>query len=253
MFLVVTAGILLDRFFLSQEIKYKLIYGMFFIMVTVNLFINAGRTGQVAFFATMLSIILIHYKVSIKMFFTTSVLFISILFLAFTFSPVFKQRLDQTTNSLSQPNNYCTSLGSRIGMGIIAIDIIKEHPLLGVGVGDYREAKSDMIDAHYPTMKCLKPLVHYHNQYLEFLVIMGVTGLIIYLSIYLFLARTTIKNEEIRSLKYIIIITTMLSSLTDAMFHLKTPLGLFALFSAIILAQSYFENKPIVSNKTLGT
>ena len=243
MFLVVTGGIFLDRFFLSQVLRYKLIYGIFFMMVTTNLFVNAGRTGQIAYFVTILIVVLLHYKVSIKMFFATSVLFISILFLAFTFSPIFKQRLDQTINSLSQLDNYCTSLGSRIGMGIIAVNIAKEHPLIGVGIGDYRQAKSDMIDARYPTMKCLKHLVHYHNQYLEFLVIMGIIGLIIYLSIYLFLAKTLIKDEEIRSIKYIIITTIMLSSLTDAMFHLRSPLSLFALFTGIILAQSYFETK----------
>lgn len=243
MFLVVTAGILLDRFFLSQELKYKLIYGLFFMMVTTNLFINAGRTGQVAFFATIMIVILLHYKVSIKMFFATSVLFVSILFLAFTFSPVFKQRLNQTMNSLSQSDNYHTSLGYRIGMSIVAVNIIKEHPWLGVGIGDYRQAKSDMIDARYPMMEHLKTQVHYHNQYLEFLVIMGIIGLVIYLSIYLFLARTQIRDEEIRSIKYIIIITIMLSSLTDAMFHLRSPLSLFALFAGIILAQSYYEAK----------
>jgi len=243
MFLVVTAGILLDRFFLSQEIKYKLIYGLFFIMVTTNLFVNAGRTGQVAYFVTILIVILLHYKVSIKMFFATSVLFVSIIFLAFTFSPIFKQRLDQTIQSLSQPNNYYTPIGSRIGMTIIAVNIVKEHPLTGVGIGDYRQAKSDMIDTRYPSMRSLKPLVHYHNQYLEVLVIMGIIGLIIYLSIYLFLARTPIKDEEIRSIKYIVITTIMISSLTDAMFHLRSPLSLFALFAGIILAQSYFEAK----------
>ena len=243
MFLVVTAGILLDRFFLSQKIKYKFIYGSFFIMVTTNLFVNAGRTGQVAYFATILIVILLHYKISIKMFFTTSVLFVSIIFLAFTYSPVFKKRLDQTMNSLAQTNNYCTSLGSRIGMSIIAVNIAKRHPLIGVGIGDYRQTKSDMIDARYPTMKCLKHLVHYHNQYLEFLVIMGMVGLIIYLSIYLFLFKTQIKDEELRSIKYIIITTIMISSLTDAMFHLRSPLSLFALFTGIILAQSYFETK----------
>jgi O-antigen ligase len=128
-------------------------------------------------------------------------------------------------------------------MGIVAVNIAKEHPLVGVGIGDYQQVKSDMIDAHYPTMKCLKPLVHYHNQYLEFLVIMGIFGLLVYLSIYLFLARTLIKDEEIRGIKYIIIATIMISSLTDAMFHLRSPLSLFALFAGIILAQSYFETK----------
>jgi O-antigen ligase len=250
MFLVVTAGILLDRFFLSQEIKYKLIYGLFFVLVTTNLFINAGRTGQIAYFVTMLAIILVHYKISIKMFLATSALFVSIVFLAFTFSPVFKQRLDQTINSLSHPNNYHTSLGYRIGMSIIAVNIIKEHPWLGVGVGDYRQAKSDMIDARYPMMEHLKGQVHYHNQYLEFLVIMGIIGLIIYLSIYFFLTKTIIKDEEIRSIKYIIIITIILSSLTDAMFHLKSPLSLFAVFVGIILAKSYFENEPTTSKKS---
>jgi len=243
MFLVVTAGILLDRFFLSQEIKYKLIYGLFFIMVTTNLFVNAGRTGQVAYFITILIVILLHYKICIKMFFTTSVLFVSIVFLAFTFSPVFKQRLDQTIQSLSQPDNYYTAIGSRIGMTIIAVNIVKEHPLTGVGIGNYRQAKSDMIDSRFPKMKSLKPLVHYHNQYLEFLVIMGIFGLAVYLSIYLFLVRTPIKDEEIRSIKYIVITTIMISSLTDAMFHLRSPLSLFALFAGIILAQSYFEAK----------
>jgi len=62
-FLVFTAGILLNRMITSESIKHNIIYGIFFTTITANLFINSGRTGQFLFLFVLVSVLLGHYKI----------------------------------------------------------------------------------------------------------------------------------------------------------------------------------------------
>jgi len=59
-FLVFSAGILLNRIITSEFIKHKIIYGMFFTTITANLFINSGRIGQFLFLFVLASVLIGH-------------------------------------------------------------------------------------------------------------------------------------------------------------------------------------------------
>lgn len=243
-FLVFTAGILLNRMITSQSIKHNIIYGIFFTTITANLFINPGRTGQFLFLFVLVSVLIGHYKITAKSLFITFSLLLIVPYLAFTFSPNFKTRMIQTYSNINNLS-YSTPIGSRVGLNIVAKDIFLQNPIIGVGVGDHLSKKDEMIQEKYQDRKYVKSLVHYHNQYAEFAVIAGIFGLLSYIFIFISLMKTKITDRRMNTIKYILVSTIAIASLSDAMFHLNRSLSLFALFAGLILAHYRYEQSEI--------
>lgn len=244
-FLAFSAGILLNRMLTSEYIKHKIVYTIFFTTITANLFINSGRTGQFLFLFVLASVLVGHYKITFKSVFTTLSLLLILPYLAFTFSPNFKTRILQTYNNLNNLS-YSTPIGARIGLNIVAKDIFLENPIIGVGVGDYLSKKDEMVQQKYQDRKRVKDLVHYHNQFAEFAVIAGIFGLFSYIFIFISLIRTKITDIRINTIKYILVSSIAIASLSDAMFHLNRPLSLFALFAGLIVAQYRYERQKAI-------
>lgn len=239
-FLVFTMGILLNQMITSGSLKHNIVYGIFFTTITANLFINSGRTGQFLFLFIFVSILFRQYKLNLKSLVLSITLLIAIPSLAFLFSPNFKTRMIETYHTVNTIS-YTTSIGSRIGLNIAAKDIFLQHPIVGVGVGDYLSEKDKIVQQNYPERTYVKELVHYHNQFAEFAVIAGIFGLFSYLFIFISLIRTPIKNNIMNTIKYILVSVIAIASLSDAMFHLNRPLSLFALFAGLLLAQYRHE------------
>jgi O-antigen ligase len=243
-FLAFTVGILVDRILSSDTLKHKLIYIFFSLTITANLFINAGRTGQVIFIFVLISVLLSKSHFNYKAILATLFISTTVFYTAFLYSPNFQHRMQQTIQSIKHIS-YNTPIGSRIGLDIIAKDIFIKNPILGVGAGDYLSKKAEVIDTKYKSedMHYVKSLVHYHNQFAEFAVIAGIFGLLAYIMIWIAIMKIDIKDNHIKTIKYILITSFVLASLTDAMFHLNRPLSLFALFIGLILAQKKYEQQ----------
>jgi len=150
----------------------------------------------------------------------------------------------QTYNNVNTIS-YSTPIGSRIGLNIVAKDIFFENPIIGVGVGDRLSKKDEMIQEKYQDRKYVKSLVHYHNQYAEFAVIAGIFGLLSYIFIFISLMKIKITDIRMNTIKYILVSTIVIASLSDAMFHLNRSLSLFALFTGLILAHYRYERSEI--------
>jgi len=239
-FLAFSIGILLKQALSALSLTHKIGYSILFLLFTINLFINIGRAGHLLFFMIIPLVLISHYKVTVKSVTLTLFSILLVSYLAFTQSTIFKKKIEQTYTNLNHIS-YSTSLGARIGLNIVAKDIITENPLLGVGTGDYLQEKEKIVDSRYPDRKYVRYLVHYHNQYAEFAVIAGVFGFLSYLLILLYTGRIKVHNDTFRTIKYILILTFVMTSMIDAMFHLNRPLSLFALFAGILLAQSRSE------------
>jgi len=246
-FLAFTVGILIDRILTTDTtLKQKLIYIFFSLTITANLFINAGRTGQVIFIFILISVLISKSLLNLKTILSTISIAGFIFYISYSYSPNFQYRFKQTIENINHIS-YDTPIGSRIGLNIVAKDIILENPILGVGVGDYLSKKVETIDKKYTAkMQYVKSLEHYHNQYAEFMVIGGILGLIAYLSMWWSIAKISIKNKHIKTIKFILIVSFLLASLTDAFFHLNRPLSLFALFVGLILAQNRYEEQKTI-------
>lgn len=240
-FLVTALGILLNKLLSACSGWYKFLGGLFFLTMTANLFINAGRTGQVLFLFIVTYVIVNNYKFNIKSIVFISFFVLVIPVIAFLYSPNFHNRVLEGYSDLTQLNNHNTSLGARAGLYIVSKDIIKGHPILGVGVGDYLLEKKIIVQQKLKQWNYLERLNHYHNQYIEFWVISGIIGLILYILIWIIFAFIPIHNQVIHQIKVIIFISFTLTSLIDQTFHTYQSLSLFALFSGVILATKRIE------------
>ena len=250
-FLAVTSLLLLNRFFFEQKLKWRVFYFIYFLMTTSNLFINGGRTGQLAFVIGLFVVGIINMKNKLVAIFSIALLSTLIFSAAYYVSPTFQSRLHTTINAVTKIESntnqmYASSFGTRLGAWMVASKIFKDHPLLGVGVGSEMHALQEKIDTTMPELKTFHPeygpllynIKHYHNSYVTYLIQMGIIGLIIFLNIFYRLAKLPIDDKEINNLKYIFITVFMIACMFEQMFALEFPLALFTLFSGIFLAAS---------------
>ncbi|MBN2823736.1 MAG: O-antigen ligase family protein [Campylobacterales bacterium] len=246
LFLAFSALILLTRFLYEINLKYKLLYGMLFIVVATDIFIIGGRIGYVIFIPTLLLLILYRFEQRLRAFLIASLLLGTVLVGAYNFSPPFKHRADMTIESMGKlysEQNYCTSWGMRAGAFVVAQDIIKDNPLLGVGNRDHIERLQEIISTKYPTMECLSWFMHYHNQYLEIITQSGAIGLLLFLSIFYFLIRMKFQSKEFEALKIIFISVYLIGFIAEPYLSAKQfPMAMFALFFALLHAYYQFEN-----------
>ena len=252
-FLALTALILLSRIFNEGNIKYKLFYSFFFVTVTGNLFLTAGRTGQLAFILGLFVLAMSSFKNKLKGLLVSLLLPAFIIGLAFNLSDTFHDRIITGKNSLIsviEKENYCTSWGSRVGAWILSKDMIISDPILGVGTADNMHEFHTLIDSKYPQMKCMhESFMHVHNQYLQVWTSLGILGLIVFLSIFYFIYRLPIKNSELNHLKYVYLSILLFAFIPEVLWGRQFSLALFALMIGLILAQNRIENETVISVK----
>jgi len=246
-FLAFTALILLSRIFNGSDLKYKLIYSFFFVTISGNLFLTAGRTGQIAFILGLFVLSIVSFKNRGKAFLVAVVLSSLLLGSAFTLSTTFHERVMTAKNSVVsviEKENYCTSWGSRVGAWVVAKDIIVEHPLLGVGIVDNMQVFHTLIDDKYPKMKCVQQnFMHMHNQYLQILTQLGMIGLVLFLVIFYRIITIKLEKREYRVMKYIYVTVLGFSFVAEVIFHRQFSMALFALIIGLLLAEYRIENE----------
>lgn len=246
MFLAFTSLLLLSRIFYEKGLNLKIIYALFFLTTTINLFINAGRTGQAAFAASLFVVGFLHVKNKFLAFFSIFFLLLAILVSSYALSPNFKKRVDvgvsDITKILSQ-NDYCSSIGLRFAVWQIGGEIFVDNPILGIGVTNDMNAMKESISKKHPNMECAKTMPSYHNFYVQSIVHLGLVGLILYLMIFYKLLTLDIKNRFYSNILVVFISVYSISSLVENMFHEQFPAAFFALFSGIFIAQNRIENE----------
>ncbi|MDQ7086184.1 MAG: O-antigen ligase family protein [Sulfurovum sp.] len=200
-FLAFTALIILGRIFNHKEVKYQLLYSLFFMSIIGNLFLTAGRTGQIAFLVGIFVLAFISFQNKFKAFVVFVLLSSFISFIAFNFSSTFHQRiLAAKTNILHaiEDQKYCSSLGARIGACIVVGDMILSDPLLGVGIIDNMEVFHAKIDKDYPQMQCLHlSFMHLHNQFWQITTQLGLVGLFLFLMLFYRIFTLNIREHRV--------------------------------------------------------
>ena len=253
-FLAFTAIILLNRL-LSKRYnhKEKLFFLFFFITILGNLFINDGRTGQVGFLAGIIATVFLHYKFNLKSILISFFLIVVIFGTAYTVSQKFQDRVCMAQNSLNsiENGNYYTSGGLRIAMYYVAFDIVKDNPLIGVGVGDYNLAAKNALEknSHGFVKEVIEFITtyHFHNQYLNILIQGGIIGLLLFLMILFYFFKLPISNSEQKEQSVLILIILMVSFLTEPLLFKQFTNTLFILFFGLSLG-TFFNQKNLSNN-----
>ena len=131
-----------------------------------------------------------------------------------------------------------TSVGGRLALWDVAIDVWKENPVLGTGPGDYDEdLMSHKEQGRYPTVGPHKTT---HNIYLQVLVSNGLVGILIFLPTFIILPLWYIRGvasdsrqlEKISAL--ILIVSVAIFGLTES-WTLRSPfVAIFAVYFSVL-------------------
>ena len=230
----------------------KIIYILFFITASINIFLIASRFGFLLYFISILIVLIYIYKKNIKKIFFLGIILTSAgYYLAYTFSQTFHNRIDQTMKSTQlviEQKNFSTSLGIRVGNWYYSFFIIKDNFLFGVGDGDQISEFQKIVKKHKDPAE--KALLHnlqngIHSEIMDIFTKFGFIGFILYLNIFFQLSKTKPKNTIFDILKFLLIFIFLLSAIQGgAIVMAVKDLGkIFTLLSILIIINSFSTEK----------
>lgn len=236
-FLALTSITLLIRVLFSNIFRERVVLSIFFLTVTGNLFITAGRSGQLAFFAALIVLMFIYFNRSIlKSLVIGTAISLLILVLPLSLSDTFKNRVELAKEDIEKvlQGDYNSSWGNRVGAWEVTGVILKNNYLIGVGNEDNIE-ELRVITTEREYLQPLNWFEHFHNQYLQILTALGVVGLILFLNIFFQLYRVPIEERESNLIKISFLTIFLVGFIAEPFLHKQFPMALFSLFTAYTL------------------
>ena len=241
LYLAITILILLDRFLKHKDNIFLKIGILFFLIsATTNLFVNGGRTGQLAVILGLFIYFILYFRKNYKYLISGFLIIFIVVGVAYKFSPIFKQRMDKSKTAIEKVINkkyYCTSWGQRIGMNIVGFSYLFDNHRNFIFGGFAGEAKKNYLEYGKKNYKkifhCFKHQSHLHNQFLQLWIDGGIFTFI--LTLYLFYNLFRIKTD-IFALQFSLNFVIIFSFIADIMlYRAQTAFLLFFIFSFIKL------------------
>ena len=238
--LAVAIYLVLHEIFFNKKLKNLVFffYCFFSICMTFNMFITGGRAGQVGFFV-MLSILIfqIFDKQRIKSLLIIILIIPTIFFTAYQYSDLFGKRVDSATAEfLSHSINSeicCDSVSVRINFAKNSFEVVKQHPIIGVGTGDFPVEYNKINLIHSPA---LPSSTNPHNMYILILMQLGLIGLISMLYIFYLQIKMSFNssNKFIRDFGIMIPLFFLVIMLSDSYLLGHYTSLLFVFFSSFL-------------------
>ena len=194
--------LVLHRLIIQKDMRkvQTILYSFFAISMSFNMFITGGRAGQVAYFVLLVILIFQIFKFEkIKAFFMSLCLVPVIFLSAYQLSPIFNERVDAAIINYSKfsPDieiSRSSSIGYRMTFQLNSLEIIKKHPFIGVGTGDFPQEYKKVNMVNSPS---IANTTNPHNMYILITVQSGLLGLISFLSIFYFQFKTAFRSTNI--------------------------------------------------------
>lgn len=243
-FLAFTSVLLLSRI-LSKEysMKQKIAFSIFFCTVTGNLFLAPGRTGQVAFILGVFAVFFYHYEFKIKTIIKAVITIGLVMILAYNISSVFQQRITDLQKDLTmlQSGDYNGSWGTRVAFILTGIEIFKNNPIFGTGLGGSINGAHEVFESHQinfdASVESFITNNHFHNQFLMTLVETGMIGIILILNmiaqIIKFSSRTL--KMESKEIMVIFLVVYLFSCIAEPLWMKQFTIGLWSLIIGIFV------------------
>jgi len=244
MLLSISIVLLINKILYEQNsLAIKIISSFFVLSSTINIFIIGGRIGYLTYTILILFLSILYFKKKTFKVFPILLIIISVIFIfSYNNSSIFKNRINQTINSINIINkdkqNFHSSIGQRIGIWYYSTKVIKENYLFGVGTGDHVNSVRDKLDAKH---KYLKGLTHLHNQYISALVQFGIIGIALLFYILYQIFIFSYKSEYAKNIAYLSTSAIYLTFLTESD-HLKFILPLLLLILTISMINHKYSN-----------
>ena len=204
LFLIFSIFLMISRLLYEKRHLFQtLLYSLFILTMSANLFINAGRTGQLLFLVVLFIFLMVNYKMSWwKTLLAGSLISALVFSIAYTLSPNFEKRMVETYSTfhyvLTEHKPLEDSTGWRFMMWAVGAQIIQEHPMLGVGIGDERDMYRTTLFATFPhfTNDVVTYASDFHNSYIKVLVQTGIIGLLLFVGIFVALFQSLSAERE---------------------------------------------------------
>ncbi len=231
----------------KNNIKLRLLYFLFFITASTNIFLIASRFGFLLYATNIFIVFIYIYKDYSKKIILISIPLIAIGYsVAYTYSSTFRYRTNITiinTKKVIDNKNFGTSLGVRVGNWYYSLEIIPKNFFFGVGDGDQIVAFMNKVKQDNSPYKNV--LFHdlqngIHSELMDILVKFGIIGFLIYLNIYFQLYKLKPKEQIFDILKILLVVIFLLSAIQGGAIVLAVKdLGkIFTLLGSLILINS---------------
>jgi O-antigen ligase len=250
-FMAFTSILLLNRIFSSAySKKEKLFFALFFMTVTGNLFLAQGRTGQVALIVALLVLVYLHFKLSWRSLIMSLLLIGGIFSIGYNISHTFQVKSQEAIVDIQDIShmNLNGSWGIRVAFWMTTYDIVKDHPLFGVGLGDYvDETKRTVEGPKYSFLsestRNFMANMHPHNQYLMVALQMGLVGVSLFLYMFFQILKFQINDKEIKNLSILFMVIFSISCFADPLLRKQFTIGIFILFIGLFASFSIKEKE----------
>ncbi len=227
----------------NKDIIRGLIYLSCSLLLLYLIFINKGRSGQLAFiFSTLVTLTLLHnnWRKTAIFLVITAVLVITISISSKTVKSSYTAAMNDITQVIE--GNYQGSWGERWGLLVTNYEIIKQNYFFGVGLGDTQDKMQRVIEQG--GNQASYAVAHFdgsHNHYITIFTSAGIIGFITYILIHIFLFKLPIKNREMKRLSLIFLTILIVTSIADDILFYKPYNIYFAIMIALFINLSLDE------------
>ncbi len=213
----------------KKEIKPITFWILCFLFLIFSILLSS-RMGTLLFLSVFFTYLILYEPKTKRQFFRNILIFASCFILMFTVvitNPILKDRIMSVIDT-KYTNKYVSFANQNIRMvkWSNAIEVIKKSPIIGFGVGDYKEILIDQYEESNFLLG-VKNRYNSHNQYLDTTIQLGVFGLSALLGLFLI---GIIKSYKKDLEKVLIYSTFALSLLTESMFDRHWGLVSFVFF-----------------------
>jgi O-antigen ligase len=175
-------SIALALMLLGSTWKTRILAGVTVLFLATAEFLTQSRGGEIALAAALVFIVtvgILRLRIAAGLlslaFLVGVAAFLAGLIPIHLFDPILT-RLGLADISLTAPTDQTFSTAERLAHWIAGLRMLSDHPLLGVGIGNYAE-----VYPHYFVTIFTNPLGHAHNYYINIAAETGFIGLIAYL------------------------------------------------------------------------
>lgn len=233
----------------------RVTWSMVFTIIVGGLLLNIGRSGQVAFIATLA--ILVPLLLRKRHLFVRGAAVLGIaaaVLVVYAAVPRFQARVSAGLNEVRGAvieEQMNSNQGKRVAGAVVAGSIIRAHPVLGTGIGGNMPAFRRLLDTDFPEFEeAVGWFPHFHNQYLQVTTELGVVGLLSMLAIFVMLMTGKYRRPEVRAAAVGLACVYLVGFFGDPFLHKQIPLVLFALAAGVISANDEVFAKETVPRES---
>jgi len=222
---------------MSRGLRASWIVG--FGIVVGGLLLNIGRSGQLAFTATL--VVLVPFLLRRRpwpVWVAALVVVGCALVATYIVVPRFHDRVNSGVDEIYTAvvdRQIVGNQGKRVAGMIVGVDIVRANPLLGTGIGGNMPEFRRLLKTDYPQFRdAVGWFPHFHNQYMQVATELGLTGVLSLLAIFVAFLAGRYRHPEFRSAAVAVGCAYLFGFLGDPFLHKQLPLVLFALSAGII-------------------